>query len=155
MTSFYKPIILKIVGKSAIIYPCIGLEKVLDRADKKSIGIHLTNLYESNKDILSKGEYHIIILWDESTDDSNSKSQDIMSDVWIFDKTESWGAGPLVDVKTFRNTNIEENNGITTGDGLVMLGREEEFRRNSSSLEEYISNKRPELPNGINPTEEF
>jgi len=154
MTSFYKPVILKIGTKPTIVYPCIGLEKVLDRSDK-SIEAALVGLYKSNKDVLEVGEYHIIILWDETTDDPNSKSKDIMSDVWIFDKTESWGAGPLVDVKTFRNTSIEVNNGTTTGDGLIVLGREQEFRRNSSSLEEYINGERPMLPSGINPTEDF
>jgi len=110
MTSFYKPVILKIGNKPTIVYPCIGLEKVLDRTNKKSIETHLINLYGSNKINLDTGEYHILILWDESTDDPNSESKDIMSDVWIFDKTESWGAGPLVDVKTFRNILTQENN---------------------------------------------
>lgn len=154
MTSFYKPFTLAVRTKPLIVYPCIGLEKVLERGNK-SIEMHLVDLYSSNSNILSAGTYYIVILWDESTDDKTSRSTDVMTDIWIFDKIESWGAGPLVDVKTFRNNKLESSSGISTGDGLLMLGKEEEFRRNSKNLESYLHGNRPKLPEDITPVNEF
>jgi len=153
MAGFYKPFTIKI-EKPLIIYPCIGLEKVLDRKDIKSISNHLEKLYSNNK-VLKVGTYHIIILWDEITDNTKVNNIDIMTDVWIFDKVDSWGSGPLVDVKIFRNLEIESAIGVSAGDGLLMLGREEELRRNSSSLENYLNDKRAILPADLVPTESF
>ena len=96
-----------------------------------------------------------MILWNEASDDKSTTSRDVMTDVWIFDKIESWGSGPLVDVKIFRNTKLEIGIGVSAGDGLLMLGREEEVRRNSKSLDEYLYGKRAELPEDIVTEENF
>ncbi len=155
MAGFYKPFTTIVTDKSLIVYPCLGLEKILDRTDKHSIQNHLENLYSSNKSVFKVGAYHIIILWDESSDDKEANSIDIMTDVWIFDKIDSWGSGPLVDAKIFRNMNLETGIGISAGDGLVMLGREEELRRTAKSLTEYLNGDRATLPEDIMPKEEF
>lgn len=154
MSGFYKPFNIKINNKPIIVYPCIGLEKVLDRKDTKSISNHIEKLYSNNK-ILNTGTYHIIILWDEITDNAKADNIDIMTDVWIFDKVDSWGSGPLVDVKIFRNYKIEASIGVSAGDGLLMLGREEELRRSSDSLANYLDGKRAILPADLVPTESF
>ena len=103
MAGFYKPFTTKIKNKPIIVYPCIGIEKVLDRNSSDSIENHLESLYSINSNLLTPGEYHIVILWDEASDNKNADSVDVMSDIWIFDKLDSWGSGPLVDVKIFRN----------------------------------------------------
>jgi hypothetical protein len=155
MAGFYKPYTTKINEKPVIVYPCVGLEKVLDRSRSQSIEKHLEELYSANNKLLKPGEYHIIILWDEASDDKNANSIDIMSDVWIFDKLDSWGSGPLVDVKIFRNMSLETGMGVSAGDGLLMLGREEEVRRTANSLDEYLSGVRAKLPEDITPKEDF
>ncbi len=155
MAGFYKPFTTKVNQKPVIIYPCIGLEKVLDRSAAQSIERHLEKLYSVNNELLKSGEYHIIILWDEASDDKNANSIDVMSDVWIFDKLDSWGSGPLVDVKIFRNMSLETGIGVSAGDGLVILGREEEVRRVAKSLDDYLNGTRAKLPDDIAPQEDF
>lgn len=155
MAGFYKPFTLQIKNKSVIVYPCVGLEKILSRENSLSIQQHLDNLYTSNSDTLSIGTYHIVILWDEASDDPTAQPLDAMTDVWIFDKIDSWGSGPLVDVKIFRDKNLETSIGVSAGDGLLMLGREEESRRTAKSLEEYLREKRAVLPEDIAPKEDF
>lgn len=154
MAGFYKAFIKKVSEIPVIVYPCMGLETVVNRG-KENIGKHLESLYSKQERLLSRGEYHIVILWDEITDDKESNSHDVMTDVWIFDKLDSWGSGPLVDVKIFRNYELETSIGVSAGDGLLMLGREEELRRNSNSLRDYLTGSRATLPKDIEPTEEF
>ena len=155
MAGFYKPFTTKIHEKPVIVYPCVGLEKVLNRSQTRSIEKHLEQLYSTNSQLVNVGEYHIVILWDEASDDKSAKSIDVMSDVWIFDKLESWGSGPLVDVKIFRDMSLETGIGVSAGDGLLMLGREEELRRSSKSLEDYLNGSRAKLPEDITPEEKF
>ena len=144
---FYNPIKLTIQGTPILVYPCKGVESIFAR-EKGVIKKHILKLYAENKDILSSlGEYNIIILWNEG--------KDITTDVWIYDKLKSWGSGPLVDVKIFRNFNIEKNIGVSAGDGLILLGREEEYRRTKNSLTEYINGDRPELLKDIVLKEDF
>ncbi|MCK5044412.1 hypothetical protein KAR26_01615 [Candidatus Parcubacteria bacterium] len=135
---FYNPIKLTIQETPVLVYPCGGVEALLSREEKGIIERYILKLYAENKNILaSLGEYNIIILWNEG--------KDVMADIWIYDKLESWGSGPLVDVKIFRNFNIEKNIGVSAGDGLILLGKEEEHRRSKNSLAEYINGDRPEL----------
>lgn len=154
MAGFYKPFTTKVANIPVIVYPCVGLEKVLDRSKSQSIESHLKQVYSKNK-LFETGEYHIVILWDEASDDPSAASRDVMTDVWFFDKLDSWGSGPLVDVKIFRNFVLETKIGISAGDGLLMLGREEELRRNVSSLDKYLQGDRATLPNDIRPNEDF
>lgn len=155
MAGFYKPFTTQINDKSVIVYPCVGVEKVLSRNEPTSINAHLSKLYSENNEVLHVGAYHIVILWDEASDDKGTQSIDVMSDVWIFDKLDSWGSGPLVDVKIFRNMNLETGIGVSAGDGLLMLGREEELRRTATSLEGYLHGERALLPNDIAAKESF
>lgn len=155
MAGFYKPFTTQISDNPVIVYPCVGVEKVLSRNEPKSINAHLTKLYSVNSEILHVGAYHIVILWDEASDDKEAQSIDVMSDVWIFDKVDSWGSGPLVDVKIFRNLNLETGIGVSAGDGLLMLGREEELRRTATSLGEYLNGERAVLPEDIQAIEAF
>lgn len=155
MSSFYKPFTTRIHSLPVIVYPCTGLEKSLSRNEKQSISQHLESLYQANDQLLNAGTYHLIILWNESSGDPKIESKDVMTDVWIFDKIESWGSGPLVDVKIFRNHQVVSDIGVSAGDGLLLLGREEELRRSSSSLDDYLFGERCKLPRDIAPVEEW
>lgn len=154
MAGFYKPFTTEVGNIPVIVYPCVGLEKILDRTQSQSIKDHLGQLYSKNKMLMS-GEYHIVILWDEASDDPGATSRDVMTDVWIFDKLDSWGSGPLVDAKIFRNYDLETKIGISAGDGLLMLGREEELRRSANDLDSYLHGERAILPDDIKPDEDF
>lgn len=156
MAGFYIPLFGFIEKVPVIIYPCIGVESLFDRNSPGILEDHLLKLYTKNPELHTAGQYHIVLMWDLDSDDPNSQgSKDKMTDVWIFDQVESWGSGPLVDAKIFRNFSIEKNIGISAGDGLIMLGREEEHRRTKSSLGSYLEDPRPQLPEYINPSQEF
>ena len=147
MASFYLPKRLDISGTPVIIYPSEGAEKVFDRSRKDCVELHIVSLYRSNFSTLLKGQYHIDIVW--------NVGNDRMTDVWIYDKIESWGSGPLADVKVFRGFEPETNIGVSAENGLIMLGREGEHRRKQESLKAYLDGSRPSLPDGIQPLEEF
>jgi len=135
---FYSPFRLDVGKLPLIVYPCLGTENVFDRSEPGCLEAHVREVYAKNKKLLDTGAYYILILWNDS--------KDRMADVWIFDKLDSWGSGPLADVKVFRNFELEQNIGVSAGDGLIMLGREEEQRRKSASLAAYLDGKRPEMP---------
>jgi hypothetical protein len=145
--SFYNPITEDISGIPIIIYPEKNLESVLSQQDNTSIHDYLETLYLKNKDLLLKEnfKYQIIILW--------SDSDEIYADIWLY-QIQDWNFSPLVDVKTFKGLELILGDGITAGDGLMMLGREEEHRLTTNSLEEYL-NTRPELPKDITLKENF
>lgn len=150
MASFYFPRHITVDDRPIIIYPCMGLEKVFDRNKRECLEKHIRDIYGKHAELLI-GQYHIVIMWNDGTDR--------MCDVWIFDKIESWGSGPFVDVKIFRNLEREESIGVSAGDGLIMLGREteleERLRKSGKKLAEYILGERAHLPNDIKPIEDF
>ncbi|MCK5176528.1 MAG: hypothetical protein KAQ92_02270 [Candidatus Aenigmarchaeota archaeon] len=143
---FYNPISFSINSTPVIVYPCPGVEMIFNRKEKGCIEKYITELYFENN-IHANGEYNIIILWNED--------EEVMVDLWIFDRIESWGSGPLVDVKIFRDKKIDLNTGVSAGDGLVLLGMEEQHRWTTQSLKEYLRGKRPKLPKRISANEEF
>jgi hypothetical protein len=143
--AFYNPLSLEINGLPVIVYLDQGLEKVMDR---KIISIrnHIKDLLDKHG--ISKGaDYLILILW--------TKDGKIMTDAWVFTKTDSWGSGPLADAKIFRGYAQVTDIGIGSGNTLIMLGREEEQRRNSLNLKDYLSGPRPKLPDFLLLREDF
>lgn len=150
MSPFYKPISLTIKDLPVLIYPMVGLEKVLSNSNGQSIGTHITKLYEQNNTLIN-GDFHIIILW--------SDNDKIMTDVWQYLQLESEEAGYTIDCKTFSNYEVITGNGLTASDGLIMLGREtekeEEMRKNGKEVKDFIFGERPELPGDLNPSQEF
>ncbi|MBU3905252.1 MAG: hypothetical protein KJ906_03835 [Nanoarchaeota archaeon] len=143
---FFKPIVITINETPTIIYPCPGIEKVFNKEDKVCIEKYLQELYDKNN-LNKNGKYNIIVLWNDD--------KDIMVDLWIYDKIESWGSGPLVDVKIFRNAVLDMSTGVSAGNGLVLLGLEEQQRWQSKSLEDYLKGSRPKLPDQINAKKSF
>jgi hypothetical protein len=149
----YRPYSTKINNKPLIIYPVRDenpLQEVFDKSDLESINNHLKNLYKKFKNKLSQGSYHIIFVW-------NLESQR-MTDVWIYDmKDWSGNSGPILECLTFRELEECNNAGIASGDSIIALGREEELRRISRDLEEYLdrSKEQPEFPEGMQPEGDY
>ncbi len=97
---------------------------------------------------------------------------DLMTDLWTFhwiynhklthaEKAQKYS--PLIDVNFFRRcepiaARQFDGKGVSTGNTLVMLGREEEHRRKMMekglTLKQYLQ-KRPELPAWLSLGEDF
>jgi len=150
MSQFYKPIPLIIRNVPVLVYPMLGVEKLVSQEDKSSIQSRLEKLYESNNEIVS-GKMHIVILW--------ADGDSLMTDIWQYLQLESEDTGFTIDCKTFKNLHPISGSGLTASDGLIMLGREtelqEESRKNSVSTIDFVLGIRPELPGEINPTVDF
>jgi hypothetical protein len=146
MSNFYKPQRLHIKNIPIILYPYKGIEGLLERNNRVVFENHMKELYEKNSELL-KGQYHIVILWKDK--------EFVMTDVWVFGDFESWEAGPIIDVLNFKDYKKVNGSGVTAGDGIIMLGREEEKRREKQKIEEYLKGERPKLPKGINPEEDY
>ena len=151
---FYNPFMLKLGVTPTIVYPSKGVEAVFDRKDKGCIERFLAGLYDLNKGLISQDtEYLLSMLWTE--DDTNR-----MTDLWIFRKSETYGFGPLVDVKVFKGLepytpNPERVEGIGSGNTIVLLAAEENHRVSVGNLKEYLSGTRPELPERIRLDQDF
>ena len=68
-----------------------------------------------------------------------------MADVWIFDQIDTWGSGPLVYERTYCRFRQVFTIGISSGDGLRMLGMEEQYRRTRSTLRVFLEGPRVHL----------
>jgi hypothetical protein len=146
--SFYLPIKTQYHNLPIIIYPYNGVENVFDRNEQGCIETFINNLFDKHPHLSEATiQYFIVILWEN---DGN-----LMTDVWTFGEFESWQAGPSIRVDNFNNDELVVNGDVTAGDGLVMLGREEEQRRNSHDVAAYITGPRPHLPGTIDPKESF
>ena len=84
-------------------------------------------------------DYMLMILW--GNDGSN------MVDCFGYGGMSEWPGNPDVDGWLYRSGVLVRDMPITCGDGLILLGREEEYRRTTSSLREYIENP----PRGLAP----
>ena len=143
--AFYNPYSVKIREFSMIVYLDLGIEKVLERKNS-AIQHHIDALIDKNS-LPKDTDYLIAILW---ADGSN-----LMTDIWIFTKTDAWGSGPLADVRIFQGNNPVNSIGIGSGNTLMVLGNEEELRRTSKSLRKYLSGPRPKLPDYLLLKEDF
>lgn len=148
----YLPFNHKELNIPLIIYPVKDenpLEEIFEKTNPLSITQHLSELYRKNHILLKKGQYHIVFVW--------NLEKHRMTDVWIH-SMENWSdSGPLIEVQTFRDLKPCDDAGIASGDSIIVLGREEELRRNSRNLEEYLDreNNMPSFPPGLHPTESF
>ena len=149
MSRQYIPFTIKIQNIPLIVYPVKDenpLEKVF--TNKEDIVKHIKELYKQNP-TLTIGEYHILFVW--------NLEKERMTDVWIH-QMENWSdSGPLISCKTFRGYKECTDAGIASGDSIIVLGREEQLRRNSKDIGTYVerSKKLPEFPNGFTPDTEF
>lgn len=149
MSRQYIPFTIFIKDIPIIIYPVKDenpLEEVFN--SKEDIKDHINELYNSNPS-LKTGQYHILFVW--------NLNRDRMTDVWIYEM-ENWSdSGPLILCKTFRKYKECSDAGIASGDSIIVLGREEELRRQSKDIDSYVdrSNKLPTFPEGHTPDTEF
>jgi hypothetical protein len=147
MSMFYNPLIINFEDKPIIVYPCEGLESCLSREKPNAIEAYLLGLYNSKKSELSGGEFYVNILWDNDGE--------IMTDVWIYTQTASWGSGALMDAKIFRGTQLETEMGVSAEFGAIVLGKEAEHRNfKVKDMKEYIQ-YRPKLPDDLVLGEDF
>jgi hypothetical protein len=149
MSRQYIPFTIRIENIPLIIYPVKDenpLEEVFSNKDE--IIEHIENLYKQNSSLI-KGEYHILFIW--------NLNKERMTDVWIHEM-ENWSdSGPLISCKTFRGYKECNDAGIASGDSIIVLGREEELRRNSKDMESYVDRSiiLPEFPEGFAPDSKF
>jgi len=145
----YKPFNLKINNIPLIVYP-VKDENPLREVfkDTKEIIEHIKKIYSENAHV-NKGSYHILFIW--------NLNGERMTDIWIHDMKNWSDSGPLLECHTFRDVTICEDAGIASGDSIIVLGREEELRRKSKSIEDYYDRTKtlPDFPNGMRPDEKF
>ena len=80
-----------------------------------------------------------------------------MTDVWIHDMHNWSNSGPLLTCITFRDLDECHDAGIASGDSIIVLGREEELRRNIRDLQQYFDRDKylPQFPSGFSPKDSF
>jgi hypothetical protein len=148
MSRFYTPKFIIIEKKPIIAYPCEGIEQILSRKDPNSVREHLTGLHLANREMIPTAEFHLAILWENKGD--------LMTDLWSYNETETWGSGALMDEQTFRKFQRDTTVGVTAGFGAILLGEEEKHRIFSCKCnpEVYLS-VRPTLPQQLTLNENF
>ncbi|OGD08552.1 hypothetical protein A3H89_02420 [Candidatus Amesbacteria bacterium RIFCSPLOWO2_02_FULL_48_11] len=148
----YKPFSYKWKSLPLIIYPVKDenpLLDIFDPQDNNSIQKHLVQLYSKHSKVLSKGNYHILFVW--------NLEGHRMTNVWIHDMTNWSDSGPLLECVTFRDIEVCDDAGIASGDSVIALGREEELRRKVGDLQKYVNRENyiPIFPKGMEPVEDF
>jgi hypothetical protein len=94
------------------------LEDVLERSNK-ALSDHLDKII-INVSNMMKAEYYVVFL--------RKDWNDIMTDVRAHDKVEKRWSWPLIDVRIFRNYNIEDSIWIGSWNTLRVLWQVEEWR---------------------------
>lgn len=79
-------------------------------------------------------EYFISCVW------GNIKTDEKIVDLFGFHDIKEWPGNPTVSAWTVRNGVFVRNSEITCGDTLIILGKEESYRRYRSNLEEFLMN---------------
>ncbi len=100
---------------------------------------HLSDVFATSEALARRRiDYAIAFLWRHDSFQ--------MVDLWVFSETNTWGSGPLADVFVFKDTEPTLDLGVSSGNVLIVLGREEEYRRQARTLDEYLNGERPDLP---------
>ncbi len=145
----YIPFSHKINNISLIIYPAKDENPVYDVfKNKGEIKKYLNELFARHPEI-NRGEYHIIFVW-------NLENQR-MADIWVHSMKNWSDSGPMIECYIFKGLEICNDAGIASGDGIIVLGREEELRRKIGKLEEYVNREKyiPEFLDEYRPVEEY
>ena len=143
----YLPVYLEAHGKKLIVYPAKDEVPLSDITDREDLIRKLEALYASDES-LATGEYHIIFAW--------NKDGALMFDVWIHTLNEHSDSGPLLEFHGYQNCQPVQMDDVASGDSVIVLGREEESRRNFISTSEYIKAKKlPDFAEDMVPAEEF
>lgn len=79
-------------------------------------------------------QFFTALLWGDKSDR--------MLDLFGYSGLQNWASNPGIDSWVLKNGIIVPSNGksieVTCGEGLVILGREEELRRTTDSLSDYL-----------------
>ena len=95
---------------------------------------HFMNTLAKNPDKFKKFDYAILVLWG----DIDKKERVI--DAFGFSGINRWPGNPDVSALVFRNGLYSQSENITCGDTLILLGKEEAYRRKTKSLDDYFRN---------------
>ena len=82
-----------------------------------------------------KVNYLIALLWGK--DGARNADLFVFSDINMKD----WPGNPEVHSRVFNEYEIQSSGAISCGDGLILLGREEEHRRQCASIDDYLSRR--------------
>ncbi len=149
---FYFPFSTRVAGKPVIVYPARDenpLSDVLSRQELGAIERHIQQL-TCLTPVFAEADYSLVVVW--------NLDGTVMTDVWSFSLENFSAAGPLVHVDTYKGYEpAEAGSGVAAGDGLILLGREEEYRRACPSLAYYLDRSRglPDFPRGLVSDEPF
>jgi len=77
-------------------------------------------------------DYFISILW------SDSENNEMMDFFGFEGLKKNWKANPDVQSWVIKNGVWMHDNPFTCGEGIILLGKEEELRRKTKNIEEYI-----------------
>jgi hypothetical protein len=77
-------------------------------------------------------DYFISILW------GDSRNNEMMDFFGYTDVKKAWKGNPDIFSWVIKNGVWRKDNNITCGDGMILLGKEEEFRRKTKNIEEYM-----------------
>jgi len=99
---------------------------------------YLRHCLELHKENLAQFQYVLAAIWGEETDK--------VIDVFGFKDINDWPGNPDVQPWIIRNGLWRREDSATCGDGIILLGQEEEYRRVCGSLDDYMANP-PQLKN--------
>jgi len=77
-------------------------------------------------------DYFISILW------SASNEEHLIDFFGYSDIKNNWKGNPDISSWVLKNRVWRKDNNITCGEGIILLGKEEEFRRKTKNIEEYM-----------------
>jgi hypothetical protein len=149
MARQYIPFSFKIANTNLIVYPVLDESPIKEVfKDEKDITLHLESLYKKNSH-LHKGQYHIVFVW-------NLEGKR-MTDVWVHLLNDFSDSGPILECYTFRELEPCQDAGIASGDSIIAIGREEEYRRSCINLSEYLNRHKgmPIFPINLKPDTKF
>ena len=98
---------------------------------------HLIDTLKENKGLIESGDYLLAMLWGDDGDK--------MIDIFKYSGVKNnWKANPGVESLVMKNGIYSPDKEITCGDGMIVLGQEEEYRRTTWNLKDYMEHS-PEI----------
>jgi|TARA_Y100000034_G_scaffold49088_1_gene60680 hypothetical protein len=112
----------------------------------KAINYFKQELASGLKCSLEDYDFVLATIWGEESPGKSYENQKRNIDIFGFGYTENWPGNPDVSTLAVRNGICEPNydpnkdfgSVLTCGDTLIMLGREEEYRRVRPTLQSYL-----------------
>ncbi len=99
---------------------------------------HFLNIREKAPEVFTGLDYVLGILWKDPTSTN--------LDLFGYKDIARWPGNPEVSNWVFKNGVFLSTRNISCGDSLILLGREEHYRRTCANLETYFSRVPPSIP---------